>query len=392
MGKKIIIVGRNDHSRYVADQYNKKGYLYRYYSYYFWKPTLFGKIVKFFKPNIVKINKGIVLPLDKVKSFPIVAILIRFLDKIKFPLLSRTKLYSELYDFYMSYVIEKDADYYHIWSQFGLRTIKAIRKKNHNSKIIIDLYCALPKYREKIYSKNKLMKNFKISESKINEKIIKELEICDYIICPSQHVYDSICDQMLDIKRDKIKIIPFGSEMNNFYPILRKENEYLEILYVGQISLHKGVNYLIESLDELVSEGYKINLTLIGNKSKYYKNKIYFGKNTKYLGIKKNHELNAYYNKADIFVLPSLSESFGLVTLESLRAGVPAIVTKNAVGFIKDGINGLIINENSKKELKEAIIKVYQDRNLLSELKKCCKVKLEYKWEDYVKRIEKEIL
>lgn len=394
---KITIVGRNDHSRYIADQYEKNNILGEYYSLYFFKNNILGNILKKINPNIEFVNKNIKINEKKIKSLFLIILIKRIFKKIKVPDTLNSYITDNIYDFYVSCRI-KEADYYHLWSQYSYFTMKKIRKKYPNAKIILDFYCAHPSYRSKIYSENKILKNFKISETYLLNKINKEIQIADYIICPSEHIKESILDSSKK-EKENIKIIKYGANYKNFYKIQEEKlirSKKFTILFVGQISGHKGVNYLIEAVEELNEKYKNIKLMLIGKKEGVYKNISFTPyKFIQYIGTVENNKLNEYYNQADLFVFPSLSESWGLVVSEAISCGLPVITTRNAKNLIENLENGLIIKENNLKELKDAIEYMYINEEFRI---KCSLKNLEvskmnnHNWENYFKDLKKSIL
>ncbi len=82
--------------------------------------------------------------------------------------------------------------------------------------------------------------------------------------------------------------------------------------------------------------------------------------NIHFLGAIPNKELSTYYQKADVFVLPSIVEPWGLVVEESLNNGTPVIVS-NKVGCKDDLVTeetGLVFSAYDKESLKETVLKI----------------------------------
>ena len=89
------------------------------------------------------------------------------------------------------------------------------------------------------------------------------------------------------------------------------------------------------------------------------------------------------YQKADLFVLPSLSEGFPLTLLEAWASKLPVVATK--VGelpyLIKDGVNGYLVDSGSAQKLSVAIIKALNNRNLAKMGENGYNQAKEYTWE-----------
>jgi len=144
-----------------------------------------------------------------------------------------------------------------------------------------------------------------------------------------------------------IQIIPNGVDTKTFKPIKRKTSS--KFLAVGRLIKRKGFDILIRALPP--SSG----LTIVGEgpELKYFKN-LSKGKKIRFVGRVEHNKLINYYNDADVFVLPSLSEGMSNAMLEAMACGLPIIMT-NVGGseIIKD--NGIIVKKNSVKDLNKAL-------------------------------------
>ena len=132
-------------------------------------------------------------------------------------------------------------------------------------------------------------------------------------------------------------------------------------LYVGRVSIEKGIKFFLD-LDLI---GSKI---IIGDGPQLEELKTQY-KDTHFLGYKFGNELAEYYASSDVFVFPSVTDTFGLVILEALASGTPVaafpvtgpkdIITSQSVGFLSNNLkesiekcyslNGEKIREFSKK-------------------------------------------
>jgi glycosyltransferase involved in cell wall biosynthesis len=90
-----------------------------------------------------------------------------------------------------------------------------------------------------------------------------------------------------------------------------------------------------------------------------------------------NQRLPAFYRLATVLVLPSVTtrefrEPWGLVTNEAFSQGCPVIVTETvgaaAGGLVRDGVNGLVIREDSSEDLASALSRVLRDPGLRTRL------------------------
>lgn len=396
---KVILCGRDDHARYIAKKYEEENLLKRYYNFYYYKDNIIGKFInKYIYKDVKKRNK-VILNEERVRNFlPHRAINI-LINKILF--FNKNGMYianwisDSIYDLYIAFTIE-EADVYHLWSQYSLRTIKKIRRKYPNAKIILEVYCAHPVYREFIYKKNEIIKDEVVPQHYMINRINEEIRLVDMVNVSSNHIKESIISQKL-IDENKIKVIPYATDTNNFFVEnknkINKNN--IRILFVGAIAGHKGVNYLIDAIKYLREKvNMNISLTLIGSMWKNMRGKVSENDNfINYLGKMPNGKLREYYNSHDIFVFPSLSESMGLALSEAMACGMPVITTKNAEWIVKNNYNGIVINENNIYEIVEKIIYLIENDDIRETLGRNAAIDSKtYTWDEYFDKFKKYLL
>jgi glycosyltransferase involved in cell wall biosynthesis len=159
-----------------------------------------------------------------------------------------------------------------------------------------------------------------------------------------------------------VTVIPHCVDTNVFYGNKHSENQQFRVLYVGRIIPEKGINELIDIIQQLPNE---IEFWFVGDGPlkdqvlKLQSNK----NNVKYLGqIKKQTELADIYRKCTTLVLPSKSvfkweELFGIVLIEAMSCGVVPISSK-CVGpktIISNEFDGFLVDEASKSQIMEKI-------------------------------------
>ena len=187
------------------------------------------------------------------------------------------------------------------------------------------------------------------------------------------------------IDRNKISIVPNGIDLDEYknikesYEFREKYNisrDSLLILSIGRLSWMKGFQYLIEAMPEILKQRTDAKLVIIGNDGGYeaeLKNLI------KKLDLDGKVILTGFFDNpikgkaikdADIFVIPSIIETFGLVSLEAMAVGKPIVSTN--VGGLKDILkydkNAILINPENSHELSEAIKRLLIDENISSNL------------------------
>ena len=146
-----------------------------------------------------------------------------------------------------------------------------------------------------------------------------------------------------------------GCGLLNYHeqPPYEKREKVSNFLYVGRLVEEKNLKMLIEVFNELQN----LNLSIIGFGKQEKELKRIAKENIIFIGPVANKDLFTYYQKADVFILPSKVEPWGLVIEEALNKGTPVIVS-DKVGCKDDLVTnetGLIFSSDSKESLIDAI-------------------------------------
>ena len=177
-----------------------------------------------------------------------------------------------------------------------------------------------------------------------------------------------------------LKVIPHGLEEHAMHPInLLETNEGVEILFVGRLEERKGIDVLLKAIPLVVDVVADARFRIIGDDSiagsdgMTYKKKFLDEHHSKDLlqnivfeGKVSDEDLYKAYSCCDIFVAPSLFESFGLVFLEAMREGKP-VIGCNAGGMpeiIYHDITGLLVPPGDEMLLAEAMVHLIQNQEL----------------------------
>lgn len=198
-----------------------------------------------------------------------------------------------------------------------------------------------------------------------------------------------------DIMKKSI-IIPNGISsfwLNNIYTDKLPFDfgkEVFELIFVGQITKRKNIESVIRASTELSSKtGKKVNLKIIGDiKDQKYFDHLASVSEFDYKGYCKPEELINYYRSSDLFVMPSINETFGLVYVEAMSQGLPVIYTRGQGfdGQFKEGDVGFAVNPYNIKELFDKIICAFENYDEIS--RRCISNSTVFDWkiisDDYI--------
>lgn len=233
----------------------------------------------------------------------------------------------------------------------------------------------------------------------IKPLVLKVMKMSDKIIISNPNMIKS--SKILSKFKEKCEIIPFGIDLKEIEQNLDenlqkqiKEKYGNYVLFVGRLIYYKGVHVLIEAIKNL-----DINLVIIGTgklesdlkkqvKNLNLEDKVFFLEN------KSRKELINFYSQAKMFVLPSIfkSEAFGIVLLEAMVNGIPLISTELGTGtsFVNEnGKTGYVVEKNNPNELKQAIEKILNNKEV--DFKNNCLKRVEegFTFEKFVEKNKK---
>lgn len=193
----------------------------------------------------------------------------------------------------------------------------------------------------------------------------------------------SKADLVSDLRIDpiRIQVVPGGCDHSVFYPqpsnvkIKKKYGLNRYLLYVGNLHPHKNLHGLIKAFSH-VSSVVPHQLVVVGKKDKRFspmlealavdlglKDRVLF---LDYIGTE---DLRSLYAGADVFVLPSLYEGFGLPLVEAMACGIPVISGKMGATAETVGEAGILVNPDNVKELGESIGNVLSSSGLRQDLR-----------------------
>jgi glycosyltransferase involved in cell wall biosynthesis len=148
-------------------------------------------------------------------------------------------------------------------------------------------------------------------------------------------------------------------------PAKRAKGGPVRFLYLGRLEPHKGVADLLQAFDTLRKEGIKAELLIAGDGSlRGVVEQAAADSAIRYLGHLSGERVWDAYAQADVFVLPSRIEPWGLVVNEAMAAGLPVIVTDRvgcAQDLVRDGVSGIVTPGEDPARLAGAMKTLYLD-------------------------------
>lgn len=230
----------------------------------------------------------------------------------------------------------------------GLNTIPCIIKNCNISK-------------KRISSFNVAVTNFLEKISGYNNKISK-------FIIPSNALKNYVQGKI--ISSEKIEVVPnfLNSDFLNHISFTNKQDYFL---FVGSLADYKGVNTLLNAVKDLPKN---IQFKIIGSGFQEDKYQQYINENhlenVQLLGNLNRNEIIQYYQNCIALIVPSnYFEIFGIINLEAFACKKP-VIASNIGGIpeiVEDNQSGMLFEPNNVEQLKNCIIKYFNDKDLAKE-------------------------
>ena len=183
---------------------------------------------------------------------------------------------------------------------------------------------------------------------------------------------------------ETIGVVPCGVNLDLFRPLnkaaARRQLGFSQddsiVLFVGRFAPVKGIDRLMEAIAHL-QQHQQLRLVVIGGdghgtpeqqRFQRLARKLSIGDSVTFVGRIEQDRLPPYYSAADVLVVPSHYESFGLVALESLASGTPVVATKVGAmeSILREGKTGHVVSNGSPRLLAKGIEKFLWGSNGVS--------------------------
>jgi len=326
---------------------------------------------------------------EQVKLFPNVNVVRIKAGPVEF--VPKEKIYLYLNEFFMNTVrwIEKNNKKYSlVHSHYWYSGSVALKLKDHFEIPMVHNFHSLGRVKYEVLNENK--PDFADMRLLEEEMILKR---ANAIIASTPQEVKNILD-LYDVTGENIELIRTGVDKRLFRPIAEeiaiKEtglNFKNIVLFVGRITKAKGLRILVKAIARVKNKfNEEMKLVVIGGdvsgvmhseeESREKKRlrrlikKLDLEEDVIFLGPVERERLPYYYSIADVCVVPSLYESFGLVAVEAMSCGTPVIASKvgGLTHTVRDGYSGLHFLPGRADHLAKAILKLITDAEKMDEI------------------------
>lgn len=361
------------HSFDLARQLHKRGALSRIYSGYPW----------------FKLKKER-LPRRSVKTFPYLhAPYMRFA-----PRYTPARLLWEWQDrlWFDRYVATQlpDCDVFCGLSGSGLYSGR--RAKSRGAKYVCDRGSAHIRFQDRILREEFSLQRIPYYgiDPRIIEREEAEYEAADLITVPSTFALNTFLD--CGVPARKMRLATYGVDLGLFHACASRQPDDFHVLFVGGLSVRKGIRYLLEAFEQLQFRNKR--LTFVGWVLPEMEDTVREARNNpriKFLGHVPQQQLKEIMSASHALVLPSVEDGLGLVQVQALACGCPVIASQNtgAQDVYIDGKEGFVVPIRDSAAIAERLQRLADSPDLWFSMSEAAiqRVKTINGWEQYGNRM-----
>ena len=192
----------------------------------------------------------------------------------------------------------------------------------------------------------------------------EQYRISDCITVPSQYAKRSFIAEGID--PNKLRVIPYGVRLDAFRPVESPLQGKFDLLYVGQVNLNKGIQYLLDAFARLRHPEKRLRIAGVVHPEIRKLLATWPSTQVEYLGYLPPSQLVHYFSSSHAFVLPSIDDGFGMVQAQAMACGCPVIATTNtgAEDLFTDGKEGFIVPIRDPQALADRMQQLADDPQL----------------------------
>jgi glycosyltransferase involved in cell wall biosynthesis len=192
-------------------------------------------------------------------------------------------------------------------------------------------------------------------------RMTREFRVADHVVCCSElarttMIQNGVPDEKIAVHRLGVNLAEFSRQSTR----VARAGQGMRLLFVGAMTALKGLHYLLKAFRSLGSDN---ELWLVGTlptdpvMKKMIADCIYETGRLKVIGPVPQAQLNSIYNECNVFVLPSLSDGWGMVVSQALACGLPVVVSDmtGSKELVTQGHNGFVVESRNVADLTEKL-------------------------------------
>jgi glycosyltransferase involved in cell wall biosynthesis len=178
---------------------------------------------------------------------------------------------------------------------------------------------------------------------------------------------------------DRLMVVPRGVDTENFSPSKRDDSlrqswgataDTQVLLSVGRLAVEKNLDSVVRCFRFFQAKGLPVKLVIVGDGPMRHALERSVPEAI-FAGTRTGQDLAQHYASADVFIFPSLTETFGNVTIEAMASGLAVVAYNHAAAgqLIEHGRNGMVLAPNQEQQLFEATRQIVEDSALRARMR-----------------------
>ena len=195
----------------------------------------------------------------------------------------------------------------------------------------------------------------------------RECELADIIAVNSEWSKEAL--EQSGVNSSKLRVLPLAYESiepaiginSRKHPKSFSRSRPLNVLFLGQAIPRKGIHLVLECAREV--EELPIQFTIVGNLNGL--ERLYKRPNIRAVGNQPRDTVKRFYQSADVFLFPTLSDGFGLTQLEARHWNLPLICSRNCAHVVEHDQNGWLLEEPTTDSITSTLTKILESPETL---------------------------
>jgi glycosyltransferase involved in cell wall biosynthesis len=191
----------------------------------------------------------------------------------------------------------------------------------------------------------------------------------------------------MGVPAEKVHKIPYGVRLDRFRPVAEPPKDRFEVLFVGAVSLQKGIPYLLQAFAQLKHP--QKRLRIVGGLSREMGPILprLPQDNVEFVGHVRQDRLAAIMSSSHVMVLASVQDGFGMVLSQAMACACPVICSTNTGGpdLVTEGREGFIVPTRSPEAIAGRLQQIAEDRALRQRMGEAALARVRHigGWQEY---------
>lgn len=186
----------------------------------------------------------------------------------------------------------------------------------------------------------------------------RECDLADVIVVNSAWSRDALVAE--GVSAGRVRVVPLAYDPppeaaanRREYPARFSTSRPLRLLFLGQLTLRKGMAEILEVMERFDRE--PVEFRFVGAEQMSIPARARARANARWIGAVPRGEVARHYRECDAFLFPTHSDGFGLTQLEARAWGLPIVASRRCGDVVRDGVDGAVLEEVSAAAIERVV-------------------------------------